>query len=360
MASPVGDSTMKPKTAVRAEGRNRSTSGGTIRAGALLGFRQLVGDLGGDADALLEASGIDATALASPDNRISYGAMIELLEDCAQRLDCPDFGLRLSSYQDIDILGPAAMIARHSDTVGEALGAIASYLFVHTTAASMRLTQIDPDYTSMSYEVLIPGLHARRQINELTVGIGQNLLDLLIGPGFRSERVLFTHRKPDDPRPLTRRFGRHLYFNESVNALAVPSQGLAKPVPAANPEFRRIAIDYIRDHLGASKDDPLHRIAMLVRQLLPTGRCSLQAVSRTLGIHPRTLQRELRRSGADFRGIVDSTRRELVADSLLHTNASLTQVAAMLGYGDQAAFHVAFKRWYGMPPGHWRRTRSGP
>lgn len=351
---------MAPRTEIRAGPKSGDASSGTIRAGALLGFRQLVGDLGGDADALLAASGTDPAALDSPDNRISYAAMIELLEDCAQKLDCPDFGLRLSSYQDIDILGPAAMIAHYSDTVGDSLRAIATYFFVHTTAASVRLTSLDSDYTSMSFEVLIPGLRARPQINELSVGIGQRLLDLLIGPGFRSERVQFTHRKPDDLRPLFRRFGRHLYFDEPVNAIALPNRALAMPVPTANPEFRNIAIDYVRDHLGASEDEPVRRIAMLVHQLLPTGRCSLRAVSSILGIHPRTLQRELRSSGADFRGIVDSTRRELVADYLLHTDAPLTQVAAMLGYGDQAAFHVAFKRWYDMPPGRWRRTRSGP
>ena len=348
-----------PKTGIGERGKSGASSG-TIRAGALLGFRKLVGDLGGEADALLAGSGIDPAALASPDNRISYAAMIELLEDCARKLDCPDFGLRLSSYQDIDILGPAAMIARHSDTVGESLRAIVTYLFVHTTAASAQLSQMDSDYTSMSYEVLIPGLHARRQINELTVGIGQSLLNLLIGADFRSVRVMFTHRKPDDLRPLVRRFGRHLYFDEPVNALALPSRALDMPVPAANPEFRSIAVDYVRDHLGASEGEPLRRIAMLVRQLLPTGRCSLQTISHTLGIHPRTLQRELRSSGADFRGIVDSTRRELVADYLLHTGASLTEIAAMLGYGDQAAFQNAFKRWYGMPPGRWRRTRLEP
>jgi AraC-like DNA-binding protein len=69
------------------------------------------------------------------------------------------------------------------------------------------------------------------------------------------------------------------------------------------------------------------------------------------------LQRELRSSGAEFRGIVASTRGDLVADYLFHTNASLTQIAAMLGYGEQVAFQDAFKRWYGMPPGRWRRTR---
>jgi AraC-like DNA-binding protein len=92
-----------------------------------------------------------------------------------------------------------------------------------------------------------------------------------------------------------------------------------------------------------------------VHQLLPTGRCSLQNVADVLGMHPRTLQRELRSSGADFRGIVDRTRRELVTDYLLETRATLSQVSAMLGYSDQAAFNNAFQRWYGVPPGRWRK-----
>ena len=79
--------------------KNCSTTGGTIRAAALLGFQRLVGDLGGDAEALLDASGIDGRTLAAPDNHISYAAMIALLEACSQELDCPDFGLRLSSYR---------------------------------------------------------------------------------------------------------------------------------------------------------------------------------------------------------------------------------------------------------------------
>jgi len=71
-------------------------------------------------------------------------------------------------------------------------------------------------------------------------------------------------------------------------------------------------------------------------------------------MHPRSLQRELQEAEIDFRGIVDRARRELVADYLVNTDSSLTQVAAMLGYGDQAAFYNAFRRWYGLPPGRWR------
>ena len=202
--------------------------------------------------------------------------------------------------------------------------------------------------------MLIPGLHHRRQINELSVGIGQSLLEMLITPGFRCTEVRFTHRRPADLRSLHRRFGRRLSFGHTVNALTFDSAHLGNPVSTANRDFRDIAVSYVRDQLGDSHDNRVRRIILLVHQLMPTGRCSLNAVSDILGMHPRTLQRELRQRNIDFRSIVDRARRELVADYLVNTDASLTQVAAMLGYGDQAAFNNAFKRWYGMPPGRWR------
>ena len=280
--------------------------------------------------------------------------MIALLEDCAQQLDCPDFGLRLSHYQDIDILGPAAMIAHYSDTVGESLRAIATYLYVHTSGASVRVSHLDERLTSLTFEVVLPGLHARRQINELSLSIGQSLLEMLIAPGFRSREVQFTHRRPADPKPLAARFGARLSFGRPVNALVFERHYLARPIPTANPEFRRVAIEYIRDHLGDAEANRVRRVMLLVHQFLPTGRCTLETVAEVLNLHPRTLQRELKQLDTDFRHILDTTRKQLVADYLLHSDATLTQVASMLGYCDQAAFNNAFRRWYGMPPGRWR------
>lgn len=330
---------------------------GTIRAAALQGFRRMVDNMGADPGAFLRAAGIDPRSLDSPDNRISYAAMIRLLEDCATALRCPDFGLRLSRYQDIDILGPAAMIAHYSDTVGDSLKSIATYLYVHTSGATVRVTPLDDQLTSLSFEVVLPGLHAKRQINELSIGIGQSMLEMLIAPGFRCQRIQFTHRRPGEMRPLVERFGPRLSFGHAVNELIFESAYLRRPVSTANAEFRQIAVGYIRDHLGDADENRLRRVVLLVTQFLPTRRCSLQTVAEVLSMHPRTLQRELRRSGTDFRSIVDRIRRELVADYLTNTDASLTQVADMLGYGDQAAFNNAFRRWYGDPPGKWRRKQ---
>ncbi len=326
----------------------------SIRASALVGFQRLAGDLGGDADALLNAAGIAPRDLASPDHRISYAAMIRLLEDTAGKLECPDLGLRLSDFQDISILGPAAMIALYSETVGECLRAIATYFYVHASGGAVQLVPGTHGCSDLTFEVLIPGLHAKRQINELSMAIGQRLLEMLVSPGFRSERVQFSHRRPDDLRALKRRFGPNLEFDCPVNAVALRDEELVRPVPTANSEFRDVAVEYVRMHLGNAEENRVRRVMLLAHQLLPTGRCSLTSVSEILGVHPRTLQRELREMGADFRGILDRVRRELVIDYLRDTNASLGQIAAMLGYRDQAAFTNAFERWFGVSPGRWR------
>jgi len=332
----------------------------SIRASSLVGFPRLAADLGGDGDALLKAAGIAPRDLASPDHRISYAAMIGLLEDSASKLNCPDFGLRLSDFQDISILGPAAMIAMYSETVGECLRAIATYFYVHASGAAVHLVPGTPGCSDLSFEVLLAGLHAKRQINELSMGIGQRLLEMLVSPAFRSERVQFTHRRPDDLRALQRRFGPNLEFDCPINAIALRDEVLARPVPTANPEFRDVAIEYVRVHLGSAEDNRVRRVMLLAHQLLPTGRCSLTSVADILGVHPRTLQRELREMDADFRGILDRVRRGLVTDYLRDTSASLGQIAAMLGYRDQAAFTNAFERWFGMPPGRWRALSAKP
>lgn len=335
--------------------RRAPVDGDAVRAAGLLGFHALVAELGGEADGLLRSAGIDPQALASPDNRISYAAMIRLLEDASTQLRCPDFGLRLSALQDIRILGPAAMIALYSDTVGECLKAIATYFYVHATGGAVGLLPADDArFRDWTFEILISGLHAKRQINELSLGIGQTLLEMITSPGFRSERIRFTHRRPPDLKPLHRRFGTQLHFECPVNAIAIPLSVLGQPVATSNPEFRRVAVQYVREHISSSEHDRVSRIRLLAHQLLPTGRCTLATVSEIMATHPRSLQRVLRRLDTDFRTILDEVRRELVVDYLRDTDASLGQVAAMLGYGDQAAFTNAFQRWFGMPPGRWR------
>jgi transcriptional regulator GlxA family with amidase domain len=51
-------------------------------------------------------------------------------------------------------------------------------------------------------------------------------------------------------------------------------------------------------------------------------------------------------------------RMQLAARALEAPGASIAAIAADVGYQSEAAFNRAFKKYVGVPPGEWRRTRS--
>jgi AraC-like DNA-binding protein len=51
-------------------------------------------------------------------------------------------------------------------------------------------------------------------------------------------------------------------------------------------------------------------------------------------------------------------RMQIAAEKLRNSNASLAQVAAVVGYESEAAFSRAFKKAFGTAPAAWRRANS--
>jgi len=55
---------------------------------------------------------------------------------------------------------------------------------------------------------------------------------------------------------------------------------------------------------------------------------------------------------------VANWRMQVATQKLRNTNASLAQVADMVGYGSEAAFSRAFKKAFGTAPATWRRSNG--
>jgi AraC-like DNA-binding protein len=72
----------------------------------------------------------------------------------------------------------------------------------------------------------------------------------------------------------------------------------------------------------------------------------------------RTLQRRITEDGTTFRILLTEARQELARELLSAGDASLEEVAYLLGYQDVNAFHRAFKEWEGITPGEWRERRA--
>lgn len=93
---------------------------------------------------------------------------------------------------------------------------------------------------------------------------------------------------------------------------------------------------------------------VLVRQIADQDQSKLIAISKSVGLSPRTLQRRLKYCGVDFDALRDETRRHEALQLIASRKYNATEIAYMVGYSDQAHFNRAFKRWTGSTPTRYR------
>ena len=77
-----------------------------------------------------------------------------------------------------------------------------------------------------------------------------------------------------------------------------------------------------------------------------------------VGVSVRSLQRRLARVNESYHHLVDSVRFETGITLLRGENVRFVDIAAELGYADQASFTRAFRRWTGMAPRAFRRAQA--
>ena len=111
----------------------------TIRGTSLLGYQELVQELGGDPRVVLAEARIPPAAVGSHDKFIDYRRVIHALEGAAAATGAPDFGRQLALRQGVEILGPVSVAARTAPNVGAALQAIDQYMSVYSPAVAVQV-----------------------------------------------------------------------------------------------------------------------------------------------------------------------------------------------------------------------------
>ena len=94
----------------------------------------------------------------------------------------------------------------------------------------------------------------------------------------------------------------------------------------------------------------------LVRLQLLASDIDLDSVAARLELGPRALQRQLERSGFQFRDIVSRVRVERARDLLAEPDLSITHIATELGYSAPSHFARAFARETGQSPRQFRQA----
>ena len=87
---------------------------------------------------------------------------------------------------------------------------------------------------------------------------------------------------------------------------------------------------------------------------MPSGKVTQNLVAGQLHRSVSSLQRQLQAEGVSYRQILEDTRRTLATQFVREDDYSLSQIAYLLGFSDQANFSRAFKRWTGETPTGFR------
>jgi AraC-like DNA-binding protein len=138
------------------------------------------------------------------------------------------------------------------------------------------------------------------------------------------------------------------------NALVFAASWLSRPLPAVEPELRRLLRDKIEALEAQYRDEFPEQVRSILRTGVLADQGSADRVATLLSMHSRTLHRRLAASGTNFRALVDECRYEIARQMLKDTNADVGHIASLLDYADTSAFARAFRRWSGTTPSRWR------
>jgi AraC-like DNA-binding protein len=322
-----------------------------IRARALTGFTSLVEEHGGDPMALLATVGIPASALEEPDSTIPLDRLARLHDLAARTLKLPDFGLRLSTRQDISVLGPIASIALHSGTIGEALASLSRYFSYHSPGGRIDVeSEVDPDFLSVRYALNLGPLVPRRQIMELSYAVAWKFWAMLVPAEAGNAHIQLRHSRALDESVYRRYFGCPLSFDQPIDAINVPRMAINIKIDRANSKLRGVVEQFVSNIVRRYPVDIGQQVGNLVVQQLTTGGATIEGIAEQLSMHKRTLQRRLGAHGLHFEKIVDDIRCSQAIQYLSYEAIPLTQIGALLGYDEQSSFVRACRRWFGATP----------
>ncbi|WP_432696090.1 AraC family transcriptional regulator [Marinobacterium sp. YM272] len=327
------------------------------RSSVLTGFTELCRRHHINPMQMLARENLGPAVLRSQDLHIPYESCVRVLYHAARESGYPLFSLTLSLRHGIEALGPLGLMASQSASLGEALGVVQKYLHFHAQGVQLELVQQGSE-ARLIYDVRMNRNIDLTQLMELGIGRIHNVLRSLAPAGMKISGVRFRHEPLAPVCEYAALLGLTPSFSSQENSVSFPAAFLSKP-PAPASDRVRLYFESFLTRIGQSHARPLkHQVVRLIHDLIPTGEASAASVAGLLGLHTRSLQRQLKLIDTDFRTLLEEVRYERAKEILANTDTPVTDLALQLGYSELSAFSRAFKSWSGLSPQQWRQQHS--
>jgi AraC-like DNA-binding protein len=308
-----------------------------------------------DVEALGARFGLPAGSGELPEVLVPAHAPEELLHAIDRALQQPDVALRVAAAFASRALELLRLAVQASPRARDALSLLARAVpLVHPELEASLREEAGLVVWALRAPRRVRG--AGRYVHETALAFALHRLRDA-GAAAHPTRVWFLHPRPAHVEPLRAFLGPcDVSFGADDTGLALPVSDADAPMPRADARAFAALAPLVEAELARAPRDAsfAERVAAHVAASLPAA-TDVAAVGRALHMSARTLQRRLEQEGTQFSEVLDRARLDAARRMLQDPAASLSAIAADLGFADLATFSRAFKRWTGTPPGQWRR-----
>jgi AraC-like DNA-binding protein len=306
------------------------------------------------ADPLLSEAGLQMYQLNREDGWLAHNNHAVFLEAAAREFADPYYGLNLAFRFDPRDFGALTYVGLSSSTLEDALINLERYISVLDEAWSIDL-DMQGRTIALHLVATDPAFHLNRQEAEFGVGSIISAYQFFLAQPLVPQEVHLVHSLSAgrDKARIQELLGCPVQFSQNRTQIILDRKSLMLPIGTADDRLLKILTSHCEQVLkerGAAPSSLVTRVCRTITELLPSGRSGADGVASELGLARRTMHRRLSEHGVSFSQLHESLRRELANRYVNEKKLTFQQIAFLLGYADQSAFSVAFKRWNGHAP----------
>ncbi len=297
-----------------------------------------------------------------PDAYVSLDRHLALWEHAMRTLREPGLPVLVGSTRSSADLQVRGFAAATSNTGWEACERGIRYSRLTTDTVRFELRSIEEGLVRLSMLRDGPRTLGHRCSNECALAAWVAQLRALLSKDFRCRRVTFQHASIVDRSEHVRHFGVEPEFDQALDAVVFESALLDLRPGARNPAMREFFdrhAETLLAQLGPETTGLRAQLRRTVAARLASGLPPMSDVAAEVGMSERALRRKLGAEGVRYQDLVVEVRMDLARRLLGTPEASLSEIAFVLGFSEHSAFSRFFRKHGGTSPREFRETQRG-
>lgn len=305
---------------------------------------------------LLKDTQIQFSELARHQHLLSFEQYIKLIKNARQQNVCPDYALQLGEQFFINHDGVLACRVMSSETPKQAMSLLTYYQDLFTQLLSFTF-DVDEEKGVFTIKEKIPLGEALPHFIEYAFSAIFCLGRFCLGQSHIDLKMEFSYTCPSSTDTYVKFFQNPVTFNQLENRVIFDIKTLEQSILFSD------SLSACENENLCAKRKPVDEEKAFINKVTQTLRTfsfqdiSLEALASRLHMSPRSLRRRLHAQNVSYKSLLELEQKRLAIKYLENHRYTLDQIAHELGYLNASSFSRAFKRWFGLAPIYYQKSK---